>query len=309
VETAQGEELENKRTGLPVEVENVDGDLVITLPDELGGGTITETEYTINQSQVTTLRQCGFQPESNSVDLEIDIMTELPKFSLTLDEYLEQRELAQAWHRRDILRILQPLADLINYKQALGQELNEYEETFIVGYTYQKSSLSDYLERNTDTEEERAAREDAEKMFRDRDELEYRRQHGLLYADGNENDTYSKRQRKMRCDRVLNGVIFTDPYRRSKIGNLTMQFLHGRYPGDIDQEWQGVAAADARSVARGVLTDEQLESLDRATRGVMASTSYEAVINSRRMQSSAAQPRQTAGDGKDIISRPSPGNF
>lgn len=286
-------------------VEQVDSDVHIQIPEYLGGGSITESDYTVSENQAELIMSVlGWANEDKeSYDATIEATTpELP-----IRDGLELQ-----WEDKDALRIIKPLFTLIQAKKELGREVSIDEE--MAFYRFQMRSArvdrAIYLYHNDPDAMDRLAysRETKDRIEAEEAELARRIEGGMFYDDGSANSPAVERRKRDRRTVVLSGDIFTPEYRTSKLGGITLYLLDGEsIPEEDVDEIAAVACMDAKSAGKEVMTPEEFEDLESRANVVMSSDSMWAAREARRMQSNVARARLITGDGTSMISRPKPG--
>lgn len=286
-------------------VEQVDSDVHVQIPEYLGGGSITESDYTVSENQAKLIMSVlGWATEDKeSYDATIEATTpELP-----IRDILELQ-----WENKDALRIIKPLFTLVQAKKELGREVSIDEE--MAFYRFQMRSArvdrAIYLYHNDPDAMDRLAysRETKDRIEAKKAELARRIEGGMFYDDGSANSPAVERRKRDRRTVVLSGDIFTSEYRTSKLGGITLYLLDGKLiPEEDVDEIAAVACMDAKSAGKEVMTPEEFEDLESRANVVMSSDSMWVAREARRMQSNVARARLITGDGTSMISRPKPG--
>lgn len=286
-------------------VEQVDSDVHVQIPEYLGGGSITESDYTVSENQAKLIMSVlGWATEDKeSYDATIEATTpELP-----IRDILELQ-----WENKDALRIIKPLFTLIQAKKELGREVSIDEEMAFYRFQMRSAQVDGaiYMYHNDPDAMDRLAysRETKDRIEAKKAELARRIEGGMFYDDGSANSPAVERRKRDRRTVVLSGDIFTSEYRTSKLGGITLYLLDGKLiPEEDVDEIAAVACMDAKSAGKEVMTPEEFEDLESRANVVMSSDSMWAAREARRMQSNVARARLITGDGTSMISRPKPG--
>jgi hypothetical protein len=286
-------------------VEQVDSDVHVQIPEYLGGGSITESDYTVSENQAKLIMSVlGWATEDKeSYDATIEATTpELP-----IRDILELQ-----WENKDALRIIKPLFTLIQAKKELGREVSIDEEMAFYRFQMRSAQVDGaiYMYHNDPDAMDRLAysRETKDRIEAKKAELARRIEGGMFYDDGSANSPAVERRKRDRRTVVLSGDIFTSEYRTSKLGGITLYLLDGKLiPEEDVDEIAAVACMDAKSAGKEVMTPEEFEDLESRANVVMSSDSMWAAREARRMQSNIARARLITGDGTSMISRPKPG--
>ena len=286
-------------------VEQVDSDVHVQIPEYLGGGSITESDYTVSENQAELIMSVlGWANEDKeSYDATIEATTpELP-----IRDGLELQ-----WEDKDALRIIKPLFTLIQAKKELGREVSIDEEMAFYRFQMRSAQVDGaiYMYHNDPDAMDRLAysRETKDRIEAKKAELARRIEGGMFYDDGSANSPAVERRKRDRRTVVLSGDIFTPEYRTSKLGGITLYLLDGEsIPEEDVDEIAAVACMDAKSAGKEVMTPEEFEDLESRANVVMSSDSMWVAREARRMQSNVARARLITGDGTSMISRPKPG--
>ena len=286
-------------------VEQVDSDVHVQIPEYLGGGSITESDYTVSENQAKLIMSVlGWATEDKeSYDATIEATTpELP-----IRDILELQ-----WENKDALRIIKPLFTLVQAKKELGREVSIDEEMAFYRFQMRSAQVDGaiYMYHNDPDAMDRLAysRETKDRIEAKKAELARRIEGGMFYDDGSANSPAVERRKRDRRTVVLSGDIFTSEYRTSKLGGITLYLLDGKLiPEEDVDEIAAVACMDAKSAGKEVMTPEEFEDLESRANVVMSSDSMWVAREARRMQSNVARARLITGDGTSMISRPKPG--
>lgn len=140
-------------------VHNVDGNLFISIPEDLGGGEIIEEDYELSNVQLAVLDELLMTRNVEAVIMtpkgrskgrtfvrrnlsdetkvkvdQLEVLHDSPKFDQ--DGIAATSQTIQAWETLEALRILKPLSDNLNSAIAMGRVLTDHQTDFLKRYDF-----------------------------------------------------------------------------------------------------------------------------------------------------------------------------
>lgn len=300
-------EVETKNLHEQVCIEQRGQDVVVRIPEHLGGGQITEEDYIISPAQAHVILDM-LNVNQEDMKATLSSLEHPPEGS----DQPPMNSLEKLWQKKDALRIVRPVFSVIQSNIDMGRTVTFSQEYALLTFQRAEKSIDAKIHKyETDPEsiDELAYEiESANRRVASQAELRRRKEAGILYDDGSADNPAIQRRKQHRRDQVLDGHIFTHAYRNSRMGGMTLELLAGEsIDEDSRDEIAAVACIDARLAAREVMTPEEFEDLKSRANVPLSHSSYWAAATERQMQSKTARARLTTGDGMTTISRSKPG--
>lgn len=294
-------------------VEHSGVDTKIRIPEELGGGIITEPDYVLSPRQLkeadVLLFGHGSYQGPHRDDLRSLSAEKTPDFSE--QAILDLSATTILYERLDVFRVLRPLVVSIESRLDLDLEITPQQAEFLDRYHVDQYRIEDYIaDLESQVDDREYEREKQQSALAELAELKRRRDGDMLYQDGSKSDTYTRRAQDRRRTLVLSGAVFTPEYLRTRYGKTALCVLQRAIePHDIKEEPEAVGCLDARTHAHEVMTTQQYSPYHAAARAVLSPGTFWSVLASRTSHLNTARPRHTTGDGVETISRSEPGEF
>lgn len=303
-----------------------DGNLHIAIPEDLGGGEFVEEDYELTNYQLELLDSLlmkrrvnaevetnkglvptivtverAFSDESSARMRDLEQLRESPKFN---QEGIAAVSASVAvWEALETLRIVRPLADHLTSAIQMGHDVSQHQLNFLTQY----DRIAGYAERISEREADEESIERRHYVFSNLEELDRRRDGGLLYNDGSEEDTYLQRQRERRLLDIANSR--DENYFETRIGRTLLAIMSGDIkPEDITEAPDAIAVIHAiHDAGASIIKPNHLGPFLQTARRVLGKVSTHVADEARTPRAPVAHAKLTTGEGDETLTRPKPG--